>query len=80
MACTARIRPFPNDTEVACIEVAHHGGSHVGELRDYAYPGSLTRLGWLDHDRRCFHGDWPGYCRVTIACVLPVGHHGRCAP
>lgn len=78
MSCKARIRPFPDDREVACIEQAgvHN---HRGELRDMAYSGSVTEISWQDSDRRTFYGEWPGECRAMDGCVLPLGHHGRCA-
>lgn len=77
MTCDARIRPLPNDSEVAC-EVEHDitpGLGHGGTLRDYAYPGSVTVVEWLEDDRRTFHGAWPGPC--SDACSLPSGHRGR---
>lgn len=93
MSCDARIRPFPvgNDTEIACElegkSHAHEGGDldgkthvHQGVLRDYAFPGSATVVSWLEGDRRNFRGVWPGRCQQLEGCVLPDGHHGRCAP
>lgn len=85
MTCTAAIRPFRgvNDAEVRCERDEDHGPLHRGPLRDYAFPGSLTNVEWLEDDRRTFHGDWPGACRRAeqlAGCVLPTGHRGRCQP
>lgn len=79
MTCTAKIRPFPNPTELSCKLDDGHDGAHVAELRDYAYPGSLTTVDWLEDDRRTFHGEWPGFCgQLSIfsdqPCPLPQGH------
>lgn len=79
MKCDARIRPFPNGTEVACEREGAHG-RHEGVLRDYAYSGSEIKMAWTEGDRRTFHGEWPGYCTATVRdCILPSGHHGGCA-
>ena len=72
-ACDARIRPFPDDREIACGHLGSHE-MHQGVLVDYAYPGSRTVVSWHEDDRRNFHGDWPGPCP---GCVFPVGHGGR---
>jgi len=79
VSCDARIRPFPDETEVGCEQDADDHIEHVGVLRDYAYPGSTTYLRWYDDDRRNFHGEWPGACGLG-PCTLPTGHNGRCAP
>lgn len=79
--CDARIRPFPNDTEIVCELEIHPQNDHKGSLRNYAYPGSLTVIQWSDKDRRNFHGEWPGRCGDTSdnkLCSLPVTHYGRC--
>jgi hypothetical protein len=49
---------------------------HAGEIRDYAYPGSVTVMEWMEDDRRTFHGEWPGDCPVLTGCMLPLGHRG----
>lgn len=72
--CEARIRPFPNLTEVACELEGEHR-THEGTLRDYAYAGSKTILKWEESDRRNFRGEWPGPCAVD-GCFLPRGHRG----
>lgn len=74
MSCDAKIRPFPNDTEVACEESGEHT-KHLGVLRDYAYKGSETVMTWFELDRRTYHGDWPGAC-AAASCSLPRGHNG----
>ena len=74
MTCDARIRPFPNDTEVVCERDDEHR-MHKGTLRDYAYPGSATEIEWDEDDRRTFHGEWPGACD-SAGCVLPARHRG----
>lgn len=82
MQCDARMRPFPNDTEVRCEKDSNHGGiEHSGVIKDYAYPGSETRLTWYESDRRTFYGEWPGYCEKLEGeqCILPAKHPGRCA-
>lgn len=78
MACDAAIRPFLNDTELGC-EVDGEHRKHVGALRDYAYPGSVTTITWDEDDRRNFHGAWPGEC-YEPECKLPDGHRGNHAP
>ena len=86
MTCTARIRPFTDDTEVACEDTtqAHADDTaphrqHSGVIRDYAYPGSATTISWFESDRRNFHEGWPGRCFGTneAACILPAGHEGN---
>lgn len=76
--CPAKIRPFPNDTEVTCDQTTEGHRKHSGVIRDYAYPGSETILTWQDDDRRNFTGDWiecPDH-----GCTLPAGHRGDHAP
>jgi len=80
MSCDAKIRPFPDDTELVCERPDSRHLVHDAVLRDYAYPGSLTVIDWFDDDRRCFHGDWPGICSTVPGCVLPDGHRGNHAP
>jgi hypothetical protein len=72
--CDARIRPFPNDTEIACEQTGDHD-RHSGTLREYASAGSVTVVEWLDGDRRSYRGDYPGPCSVAL-CSLPSGHRG----
>ena len=81
--CDAKMRPFPNDTEVRCEVVEHDlEAAHRAILRDYAYPGSETLITWQDNDRRTFRGDYPGRCLAgwdmpgKAGCVLPSGHRG----
>ena len=74
MACDAKIRPFPNATEVRCEANGPHD-QHAGAVHDYAYPGSETVITWQESDRRTFRGDWQR-CPMT-GCVLPAEHHGR---
>jgi hypothetical protein len=71
--CAARIRPFTDDTEIACETAGVHD-DHEGVVRDFAYPGSKTLLKWADTDRRCFRGEWIE-CPQR-GCVLPAGHRG----
>ncbi len=82
MICDARIRPLPDDTEIVCESTAPHERDHAGMLRDYAGPGSETLITWDEHDRRTFHGEWPGKCvgDIHTSCVLPTGHRGNHAP
>lgn len=82
-ACTAAIRPLPNDTELRCERTAPEHLRHAAKLRDYAYPGSETLVSWDDADRRTYHGEWPGHCQHVDGkgpCTLPAGHRGRHAP
>ncbi len=74
--CTAKIRPFPDDTEFTC-SLPDHGSdiNHRTTLKDQTYPGSVTDLVWFEEDRRNFRGDWAN-CTSKI-CVLPEGHHGN---
>jgi len=74
MSCDARIRPFPDDRELACELDGDHE-RHRTTLRDMAYPGSSTTVDWDETDRRTFHGDWPGACWST-GCRLPRRHRG----
>jgi hypothetical protein len=76
--CDARLRPFPNDTEIRCGKLPGTHPTHEGTLRDYAYPGSATTFTWQDDDRRNFYGEWPGQCPEN--CVLPLHHRGQHAP
>lgn len=86
MSCDWAIRPFTDRTEVRC-EKDHPQGDqeHEGVVRDYAYPGSETKISWLAGDRREFEGNWPGFCMRLGStggrqnCTLPATHHGRCA-
>lgn len=73
-ACDAKIRPFPDDTELACECTAADHTEHHSTLRDYAYPGSATSIHWQDEDRRTFRGDWRS-C-VATDCILPADHRG----
>lgn len=75
MTCDAAIRPFPTSTEVRC-EVEGTHPEHSGILRGFAYPGSETKIGWFETDRRNFHGEWPGWCKGKSGCPLPDGHRG----
>lgn len=81
MGCSARIRPMRpvNDTELACDLDHDDADSHSATLRDYAYPGSVTVLTWMDSDRRNFRFAWPGDCQVTSGCLLPDTHRGACS-
>jgi hypothetical protein len=76
MTCDAKIRPLPDDTELACECDEPGHTNHQGTLRDYAFPGSATTIYWAEGDRRNFRGDWPGVCLSGGAhpCVLPAGH------
>jgi hypothetical protein len=74
--CQVKIRPFPDGTELVC-ELADSHDMHEATLRDYAYPGSRTRITWLHDDRRCVTGEWVECAHGN--CVLPNGHPGRCA-
>lgn len=76
MTCDAKIRPFPNPTEITCEAPAPHEGSHCAVLRDYAYPGSATTFTWDETDRRTFRGTWRD-CDLSNTCILPAGHRGR---
>lgn len=78
--CTAAIRPFrpTNDAEVRCSAEGDHD-VHQGPLRDYAFPGSVTEVQWLDNDRRTFRGAWPGPCPTDPACNLPAHHPRSCS-
>lgn len=80
MTCAAKIRPFPNPTEVTCERGDERHDEHRAVLRDYAYPGSETVLTWFESDRRNYRGEWspcPPLSRDGIHCVLPAGHSGR---
>lgn len=73
--CDAKIRPFPNVTELACERDAGHGDYHRGTLRDYAYRGSETVVEWAEDDHRTFRGEWRPCSQA--GCVLPQDHRGR---
>ena len=72
MTCPARIRPFPNVEITDCELPADGHTQHKGTLRNYAYPGSVTELKWLESDRRTFTGEWIE-CPIE-GCLLPSGH------
>lgn len=74
--CDAKIRPMPNDTEIRCENGTGPHVTHGGRLRDYSYPGSVTKVTWLDDDRRNFRGDWAP-CDSFRGCILPNNHSGR---
>lgn len=78
MTCTAKMRPFVpvNDTELTCDRQAHTDTTHEATLRDYAYPGSETKISWQESDRRTFRGDWAP-CTLHPGCILPALHHGN---
>jgi hypothetical protein len=87
MNCDAKIRPFPDATELQC-EVLHtvqpvdDAATHRATLRNYAYPGSMTGISWRENDRRTFRGQWAPCAnrnKHVINCVLPAGHRGGCA-
>lgn len=80
MKCSARIRPFADTPIYECILNQEDGHDfHQGEIRDMAYPGSLTLLSWHETDRRNFRGDWIP-CDVHVpwqgSCTLPRNHTG----
>lgn len=81
MSCDAKIRPFPNPTELTCERTDAPHDEHGATLRDYAYPGSETVITWQESDRRTFRGAWRP-CETTMAggCVLPADHRGRHVP
>lgn len=72
--CPARIRPTEAIGVIACLEPDGHGPQHQGVIADFAYPGSRTRLTWLDSDRRNFTGDWIKCPHGS--CLLPANHRG----
>lgn len=74
-ACTARIRPLPNDTELRCGRPNPPHDRHEAVLADYAWPGSRTVIVWAESDRRNFHGEWSP-CPWPYGCVLPATHGG----
>lgn len=88
MSCDWSIRPFPSPVQLDCDKDEHLPADpeHHATLRDYAHPGSVSEVTWLDGDRRTFEGSWPGYCTKLGStggrqnCTLPAEHHGRCAP
>lgn len=71
MKCQARIRPFPNTGIVDCELEEHTTGMHSGGVA-HLYPGSHTKLQWLDDDRRNFRGEWID-CPEK-GCTLPANH------
>lgn len=62
------------------VDYTGTGPEHKAVLRDYAYPGSRTEVSWQAGDRREYTGPPPGSCGRLNGCVLPGGHHGKCAP
>lgn len=77
MKCDAHMRPFPNQTEVACRLEGNDHAEHSAILRDYAFHGSETEIRWFESDRRNYHGEWPGRCELDMRCILPNGHRGN---
>ena len=81
MTCDAKIRPFPNATELTCAKTdPHPHDEHSAVLRDYAYQGSRTVINWQESDRRTFRGLYIPCGDNDFPCVLPDGHSGRHAP
>lgn len=76
MRCDAKMRPFPNPTELVCDLDAGHAKRHESVLRDYAYPGSATTISWDEGDRRTFRGEWTP-CTWPTGCILPGTHTGN---
>lgn len=79
MTCDAKIRPFPDATEVTCERDGERHDEHEGVVRDKAWPGSETRLTWWESDRRTFRGEWRACEPLSyeFGCILPRGHAGR---
>lgn len=78
MKCDAKIKPMVDDIVVSCNGDHKKEGQHSGDLKDFAYPGSVTTITWLEGDRRSFNGDWPGQCPECNPLVhVPVGHLGK---
>ncbi len=74
--CTAKIHPFPDNTEFTCFRLDHGLDiEHMATIKDGAYPGSSTELYWFEDDRRNFRGDWVK-CTDRM-CVFPNGHRGN---
>lgn len=82
MSCGAKIRPFPNELELTCEGGAHNDDEqHFGIVRDYAWPGSETKVSWHESDRRNFRGEWAP-CDYSenngvLPCILPLRHRGN---
>jgi hypothetical protein len=57
--CMAKIRPFPNDTELTC-SLPDHGSdiNHRANMKDNIYPYFSANFTWFDEDLRAFRGDW----------------------
>lgn len=79
LTCNAKIRPFRpmNEIELACDLGESHSRHHGATLRDYAYPGSETRITWADTDRRNFRGLFVPCGDNDAPCILPWKHGGR---
>lgn len=75
--CDAKIRPFPNDTELQCeLRVHERPNEHQATLRNYAGTGGHSVITWMEADRRTFRGEW-ARCPERPYCVLPMGHRGN---
>ena len=75
MDCMAKIRPFPNMNIYQCEKQNDSHTVHETIIRDYAYPGSQTKMIWDESDRRTFRGVW-NPCAIP-GCVLPENHKGN---
>lgn len=75
--CDAKIRPFPNPTELTCERNDGPHGEHCATLRDYAELGSQTVITWQESDRRTFRGLYVPCGDNDFPCVLPQNHRGR---
>jgi hypothetical protein len=83
--CTAKIRPFPDDTEFVC-HLDEHGTDmkHTATFTSRASQGVQQSIFWSENDRRTFRGDWVG-CRTarhsvpngSEQCTLPNEHRGN---
>ncbi len=74
--CTAKIRPFPDDTELTCFLNEHESETkHVANVKKHPNAERSTDIYWFEEDRRTFRGDWVLCPNKT--CILPSGHRGN---
>ena len=76
MKCDARIQPFLDMNILDCDLEVHPHTEHISNIKDAAYPGSITKVHWFEDDRRNFRGDWQNCTKGK--CDLPNKHRGEC--
>jgi len=76
--CPWRIHWGASETShTRCTKPPHLPGDEHHKGPSGVIPGQTIE--WQARDRREYEGSYPGHCELTPGCILPAGHHGRCA-